>query len=180
MEFTNFVVMIVVSVGLSLGCSYILFKTLKSSATIKKPKVRLGGAIAGFLVILGLLLNTFNIWYEKETKKKWEPQTWTIVAQFARNGNNGSHNGNNNRKEIIGRVMPSRTDRMEGDFLWVEFDKTPDEDWPIIQFEQGDYTHTLTQLEEWIDDNNTEEIKLDDHNKKITLKKAIVLERMGG
>ncbi len=153
MGFTNFVVMIVVSVGLSLACSYILFKTLKSSATIKKPRVKLGGAIAGFLVILGLLLNTFNIWYEKETGKKWKPETWTIVARFAKKENDANNNGNNGKSEIIGRVMPSRTDRMDGNFLWLELDKTPDEDWPLIQFEQGEFTHTVTQLEEWISKN---------------------------
>jgi hypothetical protein len=56
MTYANFIIMIVVFVGLSMGCSYFLFKSLKSYARIKKREVRLGGAIAGFPIQHGCCL----------------------------------------------------------------------------------------------------------------------------
>lgn len=199
MEFTNFVVMIIVSVGLSLGCSYILFKTLKSSATIKKPKVKLGGAIAGFLVILGLLLNAFNFWYEKETEineikneatkaaiseteEKWKPERWTICAKIKTKVNDAKDNGNSDQSGIIGRVMPSRMEETEpGGYFRLEVDLTPDEKWPDIMFQQDGFSpQVVDQLNKWINEKNTKEIEYDEQKKKITLVKSIVLEKLGG
>jgi hypothetical protein len=49
--------LLVISVlfSLSLFAAFILFKTLKSTASVAKPEYRLGGAAAGFVVILSLL-----------------------------------------------------------------------------------------------------------------------------
>ncbi|MEJ2010076.1 MAG: hypothetical protein P8Z30_18295 [Acidobacteriota bacterium] len=44
---------------LSLGGAYVLFKLLKSSAVIKTHKYRAGGAVAGFLIIYGMLFGSY-------------------------------------------------------------------------------------------------------------------------
>lgn len=53
--------LIVISVlfGLSLVAAWVLFKLLKSTATVSKPEYQLGGAAAGFVVILTLLSITY-------------------------------------------------------------------------------------------------------------------------
>jgi hypothetical protein len=52
-------VIISVLFGLSLLAAYVLFKVLKSTATVTKPEYQLGGAAAGFVVILTLLSVTY-------------------------------------------------------------------------------------------------------------------------
>lgn len=45
--------------GLSLLAAWILFKFLQSSAGVSKPEYQLGGAVAGFVIILSLLSVTY-------------------------------------------------------------------------------------------------------------------------
>ncbi|HTP68532.1 MAG TPA: hypothetical protein VMJ35_06470 [Dongiaceae bacterium] len=45
--------------GLSLGAAFVLFKFLQSTASVSKPEYQLGGAAAGFVVILGVLSVTY-------------------------------------------------------------------------------------------------------------------------
>jgi len=45
--------------GLSLGAAFVLFKFLQSTASVTKPEYQLGGAAAGFVVILGVLSFTY-------------------------------------------------------------------------------------------------------------------------
>ena len=45
--------------GMSLLAAYVLFKILQSTATVSKPEYQLGGAAAGFVVILSLLSFTY-------------------------------------------------------------------------------------------------------------------------
>jgi len=45
--------------GLSLGAAFVLFKFLQSTASVTKPEYQLGGAAAGFVVILGVLSVTY-------------------------------------------------------------------------------------------------------------------------
>jgi hypothetical protein len=52
-------VIISVLFGLSLLAAYVLFKVLKSTATVTKPEYQLGGAAAGFVVILTILSFTY-------------------------------------------------------------------------------------------------------------------------
>jgi hypothetical protein len=52
-------VVITVLFGLSLLAAWVLFALLKSSAVVNKPQYQLGGAAAGFVVILTLLSVTY-------------------------------------------------------------------------------------------------------------------------
>lgn len=45
--------------GLSLGAAFVLFKFLQSTAKVENPQYQLGGAAAGFVVILGVLSVTY-------------------------------------------------------------------------------------------------------------------------
>ena len=60
--------LLVVSVlfGLSLLAAWVLFELLKSTATVSKPEYQLGGAAAGFVVILTLL----SVFYLQVDSKK--------------------------------------------------------------------------------------------------------------
>lgn len=179
MTFFNFVIMIVVFVGLSLACSYVLFKVLKSSATIKKPKVQLGGAIAGFVTILGLLLYSFNTWYGT-----WKPPEWTICVKKVmkemdhQNGENVGHGG------IVGRVLaPSKMNLTQGNgyFTLNGVPKTAKEGWPRIIFEYDGYEPIIIdKLNDWAKEENSDEIKIDEANKTIFIEKPIILAKIGG
>lgn len=63
---------------LSLVGSIILFRFLKSSATIKKKSYQAGGAIAGFILIYGLLFASFDSMYKNEKSNEWKPEKWKI------------------------------------------------------------------------------------------------------
>lgn len=58
---------------LSLICTFILFKFLKSSASIIKPTWRAGGAIAGFILIFSMSFYFTDSWIDKY--KIWERET---------------------------------------------------------------------------------------------------------
>lgn len=58
---------------LSLICTFILFKFLKSSASIIKPTWRAGGAIAGFIIIFSMSFYFTDSWIDKY--KIWEQET---------------------------------------------------------------------------------------------------------
>ncbi len=58
---------------LSLICTFILFKFLKSSASIIKPTWRAGGAIAGFILIFSMSFYFTDSWIDKY--KIWEQET---------------------------------------------------------------------------------------------------------
>lgn len=187
MTFTNMVVMIVVSVGLSLGCAYILFKKLKSFAEteteIKGKKIQLGGAIAGFVVILGILLYSFDGWQKNETViknridaavKEWKPQEWTILAKKVKRVYSDNDNGNGDQSGIVGRlIFPPKP--MEGETNpsgYFRLDKVvyvPGEGWPDIVFEhEGFYPVVIDNIKELIAEKKAKKIEED--------KKLILLE----
>ncbi len=58
--------------GLSLLAAWVLFKVLQSTATVSKPEYQLGGAAAGFVVILTLLSVTY---IQVDNKKKQDNVT---------------------------------------------------------------------------------------------------------
>ncbi len=58
---------------LSLICTFVLFKFLKSSASIIKPTWRAGGAIAGFIIIFSMSFYFTDSWIDKY--EIWEQET---------------------------------------------------------------------------------------------------------
>jgi len=74
-----FILVVVASIFLlSLVGAIILFKFLKSTAFIKSPKYRAGGALAGFLLIYGSLYYSFD--RMQSTQANWEPTLWTVTG----------------------------------------------------------------------------------------------------
>lgn len=95
---------------LSLIGAYVLFKKLKSSANINKPSQQIRGALAGFVIIFGLLSSPYYFYdavpglahrlvvkqYERkieklqievtEITKKWKPQDWKITGYISKDG----------------------------------------------------------------------------------------------
>lgn len=65
---------------LSLIGAYVLFKYLKSSALIKREGYKAGGAIAGFLLIYGILFYSFD------SLLKYKPQVWSITGTVIKEG----------------------------------------------------------------------------------------------
>jgi len=208
MPFEKFIIMIVVFVGLSLFCSYILFKVLGSSAIVKdkKRKVQLGGAIAGFVVILVLLLQTYQAWdkgeiekykydnniedihqkaYDegyKKAEKEWKPEVWSICADKVVK-ENSDQGGNGDYSAIKGRAIPARIADTEsnGYFLLEDVNKISNEPWPDLLFESEEYhPKYIDELNKWITENNKDEVEIDENKKRITLLKPIILQKKGG
>lgn len=73
--------LVVISVlfGLSLLAAWILFKVLQSTATVSKPEYQLGGAAAGFVVILSLL----SVTYIQVDDKRNQDKITDITRQLA-------------------------------------------------------------------------------------------------
>ena len=76
----NFEVLIVISVMfvISLGGAFVLFRFLDSHATIQRAGYKAGGALAGFLIILGMLFGT----YVKLAPAHDSVGYWTIVGEY--------------------------------------------------------------------------------------------------
>jgi len=64
---------------LSLIGAIVLFKYLKSSATIKKSEYQAGGAIAGFILIYGLLYTSYTSILN--SSNAYQRQEWTIIGK---------------------------------------------------------------------------------------------------
>jgi hypothetical protein len=73
--------LIVISVlfGLSLLAAWVLFKLLQSTATVNKPEYQLGGAAAGFVVILTLLI----FGYSQLENKSVQANITKLTAELA-------------------------------------------------------------------------------------------------
>jgi len=115
---------IIVIFCLSLIGSFILFKFLKSSATIKKPTYRAGGAIAGFIIIYVLLFGTFKSVYKPSEK-------WTIIGTVIKE-DASLHDG-----ITVKQIPPSpdaTTDNL-GAFTLDNVKVIPGEGWPELYFE---------------------------------------------
>jgi len=115
---------IIVIFCLSLIGSFILFKFLKSSATIKKATYQAGGAIAGFLLIYGLLFSTFKSVYKPSEK-------WTIIGTVIKE-DASIHDG------ITVRHLPPSPDTTtdnRGTFTLDNVKVISGEGWPELYFE---------------------------------------------
>jgi len=115
---------IIVIFCLSLIGSFILFKFLKSSATVKKATYQAGGAIAGFLLIYGLLFSTFKSVYKPSEK-------WTIIGTVIKE-DASIHDG------ITVRHLPPSPDTTtdnRGTFTLDNVKVISGEGWPELYFE---------------------------------------------
>ena len=63
--FSHPLVILLADFVMSLLATWVLFRFLKSSTTIIKPKWRAGGAIAGFIVIFGMSFTFSDAWLDK-------------------------------------------------------------------------------------------------------------------
>ena len=147
---------------LSLGGSVVLFKFLKSSATIKKPTFQAGGALAGFILIYWLLYSSFNSWYEPP------PTKWTIRGQVTKE-EAVYHDG------ITVRYVPPSEDESdkEGYFRLENVPEFPGEGG--VQFEDG--SKEFHQRTVWFTDLDKMDIEINRERKLILLKKNVVLPK---
>jgi hypothetical protein len=73
-------VIISVLFGLSLLAAWVLFRILQSTATVKNEDYQLGGAVAGFVVILSLMSFT----YMRVDNNSKQTQIDTLTSQLTR------------------------------------------------------------------------------------------------
>jgi len=144
--------------GLSLIGSIVLFKFLKSSATITKPTYRAGGAVAGFILIYGLLFTSFKTLYKPS-------ETWTIMGSVIKEGSS-LHDGID-----VKQVPPSpwTTTDTGGGFMLENIKVNPDEGLPELYFECEGFHPQFLSI-------NDDIIKSKDKGKKKILLKDKVIE----
>ena len=150
---------IIVIFCLSLAGSFILFKFLKSSATIKKPTYQAGGAIAGFILIYGLLFSSFRFLYKPSEK-------WTIIGTVIKE-EAPLHDG------ITVKLIPpspSAITNSLGTFTLENVKVIKGEGWPELSFEcNGFHPHRLIINDESIKSlhKGKKEIRLKDNEANI-------------
>ncbi len=141
---------IIVIFCLSLFGSFILFKFLKSSATIKKATYQAGGAIAGFLLIYGLLFSTFQSVYKPSEK-------WTIIGNVIKK-DASLHDG-----ITVTHIPPSpnTTSDNRGTFTLDNVKVISGQGWPELYFEcKGFHPRSLLIKKENIKSLNKEKMEI--------------------
>ena len=94
--------------GLSLLAAWILFKVLQSTAAVKRSDYQLGGAVAGFVVILSLL----SVTYMQVDNRRHSDQLARLTADLVEAKNRAAEGRQclvDDQKEIVfsGTVSPS-------------------------------------------------------------------------
>jgi len=104
-------VIISVLFGLSLLAAWILFKVLQSTATVSKPEYQLGGAAAGFVVILTLLSVTYIQVDDKRNQNKITEITKQLADATTKASNGTECLAQQSANEVIysGTVTPPLT-----------------------------------------------------------------------
>jgi len=148
---------------LSLVGSVILFRFLKSSATIKKKSYQAGGAIAGFMLIYGLLYASFDSMYKNETSR--EPDVWAITGKVVMEG------ADVNDGITIQEFAPEAKSLQNGKFLLSSVRIFPKK--ALVLFFKGKDNYFEDQLKIDIKKENTD-IDIDEENKVITIKPVIL------
>lgn len=157
---------------LSLVGSIILFRFLKSSATIKKESYQAGGAIAGFILIYGLLYVSFNSMYKNEMVHRWEPDKWSIKGKVLLQEAN-THDG------ITVKHLPdspSILSRTNGEF-WLEnveiFPNQLPNGLPGLEIDSGRDNYHVIMVEL-----SNEDVEINKEKKQITLKSPVTLPKI--
>lgn len=119
---------------LSLVGAIVLFKFLKSTAIIKKTEYQASGAIAGFLLIFGMLYGSF---YQLSSS---EPEQWTVTGTVKRKGDSVHEN-------IMVRQIPPKPSALtdsSGSFRMYDVKVLMKEGWPALYVEsEGYYPKTI-------------------------------------
>jgi hypothetical protein len=157
---------------LSLVGSIVLFRFLKSSATIKKRTYQAGGAIAGFILIYGLLYTSFNSWYKNEIEEKWKSEQWTIKGTVLMR-DDCKHEG------IAVRHIPdapSAESRSNGEFRMEGVEIFPGKlpnGLPALEFDSGrdEFHGIILEL-------NKDNVEINREKKQVILKNEITLEKI--
>ena len=155
--------------ALSLVGSIVLFRFLKSSAAITKSTYQAGGAIAGFILIYGLLYMSYNSFCK--SANPWKPEVWTIRGTVHKE-QTALHDGV--RVNYI-PFSPSAETAKNGEFRMEGVQLSPGNGLPTLQFDceaQGFYPHTIDLQEDNVDINR--------EKKQIVLKQTIELEKLKG
>lgn len=118
----------------SLFGAFVLFKVLQSTAVVTTKEYQLGGAMAGFFVIFGLLYwSLSNI-----TSKATEDTPWTLEGTVIQQ--DGSHPA----FATVGQHPVVKVDPQSGSFLLPEV-RMPNGALPILDF-GGDSTHPTVRF----------------------------------
>lgn len=157
----------------SLVGSIVLFRFLKSSATIKKRTYQAGGAIAGFILIYGLLYTSFNSWYKSEIEEKWKSEQWTIKG-IVQMQDKCKHEGIAVRHIPDAPSAESRSNgesRMEGVEIFPG--KLPN-GLPALEFDSGrddEFHGIILEL-------NKDNVEINREKKLVILKEELTLEKI--
>lgn len=153
------IVEIIVVFFLSLMGAYVLFKWLDATAIIKKPTWQAGGSLAGFILIFAMLHTAY-------VKSAAPPsvETWTVVGNVQLQ-DRATHDG----VEIS--IHPPQQDltRPGGEFR-LPLEMPAGRSWPELYIQAEGHFGTFVEIDETI-------AEIDTAQKKIRLKKPVVLER---
>lgn len=151
---------------LSLVGSVILFRFLKSSATIKKKSYQAGGAIAGFILIYGLLYASFNNMYKDKNTQDLDPEGWTITGTVLMEG------ANINDGITVQELSPTALSFQNGSFYLNGVKKYPKK-LLVLSF-KGKDEYIEDQLKIDIQNENGLIESIDEKNKVITIKPVVL------
>lgn len=168
----NFEVLIVVSVmfAISLGGAYILFRFLESQATIQKAGYKAGGALAGFLIILGILFGSYHKLVQAKVQADAQAhQGWIIIGECQAPIPRDDILVNMVEPEVPSYLLP----RQERQFLLKGVQITPQQlssgTFPILQFtSDGLQSESLTLTKE--------NVRIDVDGKRLVIQNPIRLQ----
>lgn len=157
---------IVVFFLLSLLGAIVLFRYLKSSATIKKAEYQAGGAIAGFLLVYGILYGSYlSI---KQDTGYTEKLDWVIVGKVVKEGSRL----NDGVEVTYYPPTPNIISNKSGEFRLTGIKMTKQE------FEEMNFLELNFQTEGYFDMTekiNLEQLEIHENERKIYIKTPVEL-----
>jgi hypothetical protein len=170
---------LIIIVSICLIATVVLFKVLKSSASIdssakaeyvisiKKSRVIAGGALAGFIILFGLITNFYYYLETEECKNKWKHQPWTITGHIVKE-NDQLYRGIN--VNYIPHQPAFRINGADGSFSLYRVMICKSIKWPTLQFSCNGYMPDNYKL-------THKNVDVDEDSKIIQLKHKVFLER---
>jgi hypothetical protein len=181
---------LIIIFALSLGGAFVLFKYMKSTAEInsqvlkklgnmnldlgirgklKNRPMKITGAVAGFVIIFGLLTNSYYYLRVDELEKRWKPQPWTVTGYLVKEGST-SFEGVNVSYQPPAPAFQIR--QPDGNFNLYRVMLCDGMMSPTLQFYCDGFLPDYYKL-------SPEKIVIDRDSRVITLKNKIVLGRIG-